>query len=318
MTKALVWRGAALLGACALILVGCRAPISGPRPHPRPTSTAPSTEAAPPTATTPPTDEESARASVALAPTDVLTIQLPSTDPGGSYGDVRYEITEDSLSSSFTMFDGTTIYVATTALTTSQRDALERSAETYVDTDPAERGPKCPHSGRATVTISGSVVHRSEAYPCFSFSPMNALLDAVGAASSEVMGQLAEPYEMWSIEIRPWATDGPDESAPVERYTLDGFELSGNMAIEGENTPPGWGRTLLPVPAGDEPMIYEHTTATVLTALNDVILGEERAHCEEPSAEVRIILHDSPDLVRTTRLCPGQEPEVLVDALRGL
>ena len=306
MSRAL--RGAALIGAFTLLLSACTGSTSGPPPTEQPSTSASTTPSASASTTRPPTPEESARTSADLAPTDVITLLVPSTDPGGSYGDYRYEITEDSISSSFTLFDGTVIYAVSAGLSPLQRDYLELATENYVGTDPADRGPRCAHSGAITVEISGSISHRSEASSCIASSPMTALHRAVRELRGDAAKLLAEPSQKWTIEIRPWATDGPDDSAPVESYTLRGSGTSDGMTIQGESTPPGWGGTLAPGSGEQGPSLGQQGTGTVLTALNEVILGEDRAHCESPSAEVRIIQHDTPDLVWTTRQCPDQHP----------
>lgn len=300
--------GTALLAALTLALGACAGTPEDP----------PTSSTTPPTSSSPGTLPEAEEAEVDLAPTDEITLSVPAMDPGGSYGEITYVVTEDTLTSSYTLRDDTILYSIPRPLPAADRERFEEITEAYVATAPRDRGPECPHGAAGTVEVSGSVTHLSEASPCSADSPMNALFDAANGLRDDDVKQLARPHQWWTVEIRPWEGEGPDESAPVESYSLSPSGHQNEMTIRAENTRLGWGGSLVLGPGDRETSLDAGGTAAVLTALNEVLLDGDPARCEDPTGEVRLLDDGDPELVRTVRLCPGDEPEVLVEELRAL
>lgn len=236
-------RGAVWIGALALTLGACTGAPAEP-----PTSPTTTPESVPP-------EESATPDGTDLAPTDVIRIVLPSTSPGGSYGEMTFEITEDTITSSFALRDDTVIYSVPKELTESEREYVGSPAESYMEARPEDRGPQCPHGAPGTVIISGSISHQSEAYSCVTDSPMAALLGAARDVQHGDVAQLAHPYDSWTVEIRPWKQDGPDESSPAERYTLRESGRQDEMTIQAENTPSGWGKHLVRGPGTRRPAL---------------------------------------------------------------
>lgn len=262
--------------------------------------------------------DASAGSGTALAPSDVLTIESPSTSPDGSYGMERVEVTEDTITSSFTLKDGTQIYSIPRLLRGSERPQLELVAQDYVDWIEAGGTSSCPHSGPTTVTISGSLTHESAAVGCEVGTPIWSLEELIRDVQDDSVSELARPDDGWTIEIVPWSGDGPDLSAPVERYTLRDSGHQDEMSLVAENVPAGWGTQLLPGTEPGEMTFRPGGTGEVLTALNRALLADQLGGCQDPRAEVTIVRSGSPGLIWTPRLCPDQDLTTVTELLRGL
>lgn len=255
---------------------------------------------------------------VALSPSDVLTIASPSMSPEGTYGTARVEAAEDTITSSFTLKDGTQIYSVPRMLRGSERVQIERAAQDYVNWIEEGGTSSCPHSAPSTVTISGSLTHESSAVGCETGTPLWSLEELTRDIRDTAVGELAHPFDTWTIEIMPWGADGPDRSVPAERYTLLDSGHEDEMSLRAENATTGWGKHLAP---GTEPGAMTFTpggTGEALTALNTALLADDLGGCQEPTAQVTIIKSGSPGLIWTPRLCPGQDLVTVTEMLRGL
>ena len=300
--------GTALLAALTLALGACAGTPEDP----------PTSSTTPPTSSSPGTLPEAEEAEVDLAPTDEITLSVPAMDPGGSYGEITYVVTEDTLTSSYTLRDDTILYSIPRPLPAADRERFEEITEAYVATAPRDRGPECPHGAAGTVEVSGSVTHLSEASPCSADSPMNALFDAANGLRDDDVKQLARPHQWWTVEIRPWEGGRSRRVRPGRELLAEPLRPPERDDHSGGEHPARVGGSLVLGPGDRETSLDAGGTAAVLTALNEVLLDGDPARCEDPTGEVRLLDDGDPELVRTVRLCPGDEPEVLVEELRAL
>lgn len=255
-----------------------------------------------------------------LASGDVITITRTSAGMFGLFGAGTTEIAEDTVTSRYSLPNNAEIYALTEELAAPDREHIEHAAEEYLEWERtlSERArTPCTDIPSDRIEISGSTTHESTVQDCSEDTPLRALKQSVTHAQSEFPEQLAHPTDEWTIEIRPWAGDGPDESADVERYALTRAEHEKGMGITAQNAPSGWGAEL--VPEGDDPAsLGWDTTGTVLTEINGFLLGQRQLGCGDQTGEIRVIKQGEPSLTWTYRLCPGQQSEVLAQTLRGL
>lgn len=255
-----------------------------------------------------------------LAGDDVLTLTHTAAGMFGYFGASYTEVGADTITQTFVLPDQTEIFSVTEEISAGDRAHIEDSAEEYLDWERTlsekERTP-CTDVPSTGVEISGSITHESSVQDCMDESPLQVLEGSVRSAQSELPGQLARPTADWTIEIRPWGEDGPDESAPVERYRLTAAQHEIGMGITAQNAPSGWGEGLEP-DTGDGAPLGWGTTGTVLIELNAFLLGQDQLGCGDQTGEIRVIQEGMPATTWTYRLCPGQQSEVLADVLRGL
>lgn len=255
-----------------------------------------------------------------LAGDDVLTLTHTAAGMFGFFGTSSTEVGADTVTQSFVLPNETVIFSVTEEITAEDRERIEESAEEYLDWERTlsdeERTP-CTDIPSTGVEISGSITHESSVQDCTGESPLRALERSVRSAQSALPGQLARPTADWTVEIRPWGEDGPDESAPVERYRLSAAQHEIGMGITAQNTPPGWGETLEPDTGDGAPLGWD-TTGTLLIELNDFLLGQDQLGCGDQTGEIRVTHEGTPAMTWTYRLCPGQQSEALADALRAL
>ncbi|GAA1312998.1 MAG: hypothetical protein ACTIOA_11425 [Brachybacterium tyrofermentans] len=262
-----------------------------------------------------------------LAATDVITLTHPQTMPDGYYGETTIEIGEHTLTERYVLPDGTEIYSVEQELSAEDRDHLEQATETYLDWEPsvpADERIDCMDAGLQTVEVSGSITHASSMQDCDPESPLRELNVLVRDSQGERVEQLARPAADWTVEFRPWAGDGPDESAPVETYALDGDGFAEGTYITAGNVPDGWGGSLT---EQEDPYATTGTArflapwsliGPVLADLNTLLLEHDPSTCEDPSGEVRVRYEGTQERTWTSQLCPGEPSEALVEELRGL
>ncbi|GAA1485122.1 hypothetical protein [Brachybacterium fresconis] len=261
-----------------------------------------------------------------LAASDVITLHITSAGMFGYFGGATTEIDADTISMRYRLPNDAVIYDLTEELEAGDRERIEEAAEKYVAWEKTlsekERTP-CTDIPSTGVEISGSVTHDSSVQDCGDDTPLRDLRQRVDDAEPEPAEHLAHPLDDWTIEIRPWAEDGPDESAPVERYVLTKAQHEIGMGISAENTPDGWGAGLAPGDdedgdgTGSAPLGWDATGA-VLTEINDYLLGRDQLGCGDQTGEIRVIKQGDPSQTWTYRLCPGQQSEVLAETLRSL
>lgn len=261
-----------------------------------------------------------------LAASDLITLRVTSAGMFGYFGGATTEVDTNSISMRYRLPNDAVIFEHTEELADGDRERIEEAAEKYVGWEKTlsdrERIP-CTDTPPTGVEISGSVTHDSSVQDCVDDTPLRDLRERVDDAEPELTEHLARPVDDWTIEIRPWAEDGPDEAAPVERYELSKAQHEIGMGISAENAPEGWGAGLAP---GDDddgdgtrsaPLGWD-ATGTVLTEINDYLLGQDQLGCGDQTGEIRVIKQGDPSLTWTYRLCPGQQSEVLAETLRGL
>lgn len=255
-----------------------------------------------------------------LAENDVITLTHPSAGMFGYYGDAFTTVEANAVTTSYVLPDGTEIFSLTDEIDSRERERIEDSAERYLawekDRSDDDR-TVCTDIPSTTVEVSGSITHESVVLDCGDAHPLQDLEGAVGDARSSLAGRLARPAADWSVEIRSWAGGGPNESAPVERYRLLAAEHETGMGATAQHAPEGWGADL-PEDTGDGAPLGWDTTGTVLLELNAFLIGQDQLGCEDPTGEIRVIREGTPSLTWTSRLCAGQQSEVLAEVLRGL
>lgn len=255
-----------------------------------------------------------------LAGDDVITLSQDSAGVFGYFGSSSTEVTADTVTERFVLPNDVEIFAVAEEITPEHRATVEGDAEAYLTWERTlsdEDLPVCTDIPPLTVEISGSTTHESTVQDCMQESPLRVLDRSVRSAQSELPGQLARPTGDWTIEIRPWGEDGPDESAPVERYQLSAAEHEIGMGITAQNAPAGWGEGLEPDTGEGSPLGWD-ATGTVLTGINDFLLGQRQLGCGDQTGEIRVIHEGSPSTTWAYSLCPGQQSEVLAEILRGL
>lgn len=254
-----------------------------------------------------------------LGEDDVVTLVEPHASLDGYFGSTVTEVGKDSMTTRFEMPDGTEIYAATEEMDPWRREEVVEAAQEYIGWRAGIRDPApCTDIGSTTVRITGAVEHESEMQDCAPDTPLRALRLTIDDSRGPDAEHRAHPYEDWTIEVRPWSGDGPDESAPVERYLLRRGEFRTLMYMSAENAPAGWGEDLVPGAEEGERALDEAATASVMKDLNGFLLGQDQMGCGDPSGEVRVIREGIPALQWTYRLCADEHSEVLVGTLRGM
>ena len=255
-----------------------------------------------------------------LASQDVITLSRANAGIMGYFGEWTTEVAADTITMTYQLPNDAVISTVTEELSPAHREAIVQATEEYVAWEKTlserERTP-CTDIPSTTVTISGSLTHDSSVQDCEGETPLRTLTSVVRDAQSPRSREVARPTHDWTIEIRPWSGEGPDESADVERYHLSAAEPEEGMAIEAENAPAGWGAGLAEDEGDGAPLGWD-ATGTVLIVLNDFLQGQDQLGCGDPVGEIRAIQHDTPSQTWAYRLCPGQQSEALVDVLRGL
>lgn len=251
---------------------------------------------------------------------DVITLTRPSAGMFGFFGTSSTEVGGATVRQTFQLPNGAEIFSVTEEISDGDRGRIEEAAAEYLDWErtlsDAERHP-CTDMPSTGIEISGSITHEASVQDCQNETPLRLLEHSVRDAQSELPGQLARPTGDWTVEIRPWAGDGPDESVPVERYRLSAAQHEIGMGITAQNPPSGWGEDLEADTGEGSPLGWD-TTGTVLVGINDFLLGQGRLGCGDPSGEIRVIHEGTPSTTWAYRLCPGQRSAALAELLRGL
>lgn len=257
-----------------------------------------------------------------LAAEDTITLTQPMVMPDGYYGEETTVIAADTIIGRYALPDGTEIFSVEQELDAQGRDLLEQAVERYLEWEPsvpAEERMDCMDAGMLTVEVSGSLEHASTMQDCDPDSPLRDLTVQARDTQGERVDQLARPFTDWAVEIRPWAGDGPEESAPVESYAMQGEAFSDGVWVTPANPPDGWGADL--AAASNDPerfLVPWASSGPALAELNRLLLAQDQLGCDAPNGEIRIIDEVDPDESWTYRVCPGQPSELLVEELRGL
>lgn len=259
-----------------------------------------------------------------LTAQDVITLTRASAGMTGFFGVGTTEIAANTITMRYQLPNDVEISAVTQELSAEHRESIETAAQEYVAWERTlserEHTP-CTDIPSTGVTISGSFTHDSSVQDCDDDSPLRTLKGAVRDAQSPRSLEVARPVDEWTIEIRPWVGDGPDEDGTVERYELSAADHETGMGISAQNAPSGWGAGLGEVAeggGGDGAPLGWDGTGTILVALNDFLQGQDQLGCGDPSGEVRVIEHGTPSRTWAYRLCPGQQSEALVEVLRAL
>lgn len=262
-----------------------------------------------------------------LAAGDVITLGEPQVMPDGYYGVESIVITEDTVSGRFVLPDGSEIFSVERELAPEDRESLETAAEAYLEWEPGvsvEERTSCMDIGDTTVEVFGSLTHESSMQDCSQETPLRELTTLAEDTWSEGRGPLVRPFMDWSVEIRPWAGDGPDESATVESYLFRRGIFPDGLQVIAQNAPDGWGTSLTAEDdyAGDERYLAPWAlSGPVLSDLNEMLLEPDAPGCDAPTGEIRVIRqlpYDDSEVIATRPLCPGQPSTDVAETLRGL
>lgn len=251
---------------------------------------------------------------------DVIAVTRTSAGIFGYFGSSRTEVAQETIRQTYRLPNGTEIFSLTEEITPGDRGRIEDAAADYLDWERTlserQRTP-CTDVPATGIEISGSVTHESSVQDCGEETPLRLLVQSVRTAQTELPGRLARPTGDWTVEIRPWAEDGPDETAPVERYRLSAAQHEIGMGITAQNAPSGWGEVLEPDTGEGSPLGWDGT-GTVLIGINDFLLAQRHMSCRDPIGEIRVIHEGAPSTTWTYCLIPGEQSEALTELMRGL
>lgn len=265
-----------------------------------------------------------------LTGSDVIVLTHPQRMPDGYFGEEIVMITEDTISSRYVLPDGSELYDVEQELAPADRERLVEATEEYLAWEPSvpeEDRIECIDAPVQTVEVYGSLTHTSSMQDCTPETPLRELNIVASDVEGELIGALARPFHDWTVEVRPWADGGPDESAPVESYTVTGDGIVGGMVMSSQNAPEGWADSFEAIENPYDPtaaprlIVPWDVSGPVLSDLDRVLLTDTVPTCDEPAGEIRALrLHqyEEPTVAATRPLCPGEPAADLVERLRGV
>lgn len=229
---------------------------------------------------------------------DVIEIRRDMWSMSGEYGTRLDVVTEDSYTTRYEVPGGEVVHDVTVPLDAEHRSRIETATEDYVAWEAGlneEERPFCTDTPAYGIRVTGTVEHSSSMIDCAGDeNPLTVLLDAVGDARADVVGELADPFDRWTIEVRP-------EGAPPRTYTTDHEPARPGVTLTG--------------PTGSSTLAWSDAAA-VLHAINDVLTDPD-AGCADPVGEIDLAQSEGTEFSRTVPICTDGAAAVLVETLQG-
>lgn len=257
---------------------------------------------------------------VSLADEDVITVARSDAGIFGYYGGRTMEVAATTITTRYTLPDGTELYEVTDELEPLQRERVVDAAETYLEWErfAGDQG-LCTDIPNTTVKVSGSRTHESSYQEC-DLDVLTDLRRTVEDSRGRVTRDLARPTQEWTVEIQPLTAEGEPvaDAGAAERYAFQPGYYPDLAMVQAEGAPEGWGADLAPGPEEGQRVLEAADVATALQGINGVLLGQDRIGCRDATAEITLTRTGKPSTVWEFPVCPDQTPEELVAALRGL
>lgn len=257
---------------------------------------------------------------VSLADEDVITVVRSDAGIFGYYGGSTMEVAATTITTRYTLPDGTELYEVTDELEPLQRERVVDAAETYLEWErfAGDRG-LCTDLPSTTVTVSGSTTHESSYQEC-DLEVLTDLRRTIEDSRGSVTRDLAHPAQEWTVEIQPLTAEGEPvaDTGSAERYAFQPGYYPDLVMVQAEGAPEGWGADLAPGPEEGQRVLEAPEVATALQGINGVLLDQDRIGCGDATAEVTLTRGGAPSALWEFPVCPGQSTEELVEALRGL
>lgn len=220
--------------------------------------------------------------------------RLPGRDGSDLAGDDVITLSQDSAGV-FGYFGSSSTEV--TADTVTERFVLPNDVEIFAVAEEITPEHRATVEEDAEAYLAWERTLSDEDLPvCADIPPLTVDISGSTTHESTVQDCMQEsPLRVLDRSVRSAQSELPGQLArPTGDWTIE-------IRPWGEGSPLGW-----------------DATGTVLTGINDFLLGQRQLGCGDQTGEIRVIHEGSPSTTWAYSLCPGQQSEVLAEILRGL